>query len=87
MEPMMGTCKTCGIELPESVLDAADLMYGPSGVRVGEGLREALRRATKVNDTDEGTGQKAVLEALGLDDFQSIAQAYKHYGQFGECRR
>ena len=82
----MATCTTCGTELPESVLDAADLLYGPSRVRVGELLTSALRRAIKVNDTDDGVGRRAVLDVLGLTDYASITRAYRHYGQFGECR-
>jgi hypothetical protein len=84
---MMTTCSVCEAEIPESVADAADLIYGPSGDRIKNNLLSALERASKRVGRDEEIGRAAVLDALGVVDFASLERAYRHYGWFGECRR
>lgn len=94
---LSGTCDLCGAELPKSVLDAADLLYGLEGLGFAERLRTALERAVKRADTDpllstdqerdRVAAESALLDVLGLADFGSLALAYRHYGNFGECRK
>lgn len=90
------TCNLCGVELGADVLAAAELVYGPEGLGFNERMCRALEIAVKRAATepllaadperDTVAGQAAVLEALGLESFASLATAFRHYGRWHECR-
>jgi hypothetical protein len=94
--PLTQPCPVCEQPLPEPLLEASTRLYGAYRALDADRLLDAVARAVRRADTepllasdpqrDEHAGQSAVLDALGLTDFAQLAQAYRHYGHFGECR-
>jgi hypothetical protein len=92
-------CPMCGQDIGEDTIAAAEVIYGPAKVNIRNHLRESLEAAARNVDTvsttrdlppplkDQAVGEAAVLLTLGLADFDTLARAYRHYGDFYECRR
>lgn len=90
MAMTMGECINCGAELPDAVLEAANLLYGPTVIRSDRLLKSVeqavARHAGDDRITEETVGQWAILDVLGVESLAVLVQAFMHFGAFGECR-
>jgi hypothetical protein len=80
-------CRLCGESVGESILTAADTVYGPAGEPLACSLQTALEHTTAAFEDDDAAGLAAVLDVLGVDSLADLSLAYRHFGHFGECRK
>jgi hypothetical protein len=83
-------CDPCGTELPLSVPDAAEPIYGPpSGTGADVCYRPAGAPGSHTGsdpELDECAGSLPVLDAPGPPGPSALVAAFRHVGAFGECR-